>query len=519
MDASEGRADAADSARDSRECRICHAGAEDGPLSQPCGCRGSASWVHRACLERWRRSSTRRDAAYRCGTCKVEFRDELSLELLRARLDAQRERGSAGALHSMSRLAVELQAQGRLAEAEPLLREALEVCRATRGASHSDTLLSTTRLAALLQDRGELAQVPSIPSPVAAAFAASALTATTLAGGAALPRGARGELRGARHEARDLPRRDERPRLPSPRPRQAEPGARTHARSLARPVASLCSPAPPSRSKAEPLYRECLAARRRLLGPRHPDTLVSLSNLGTLLRSLGRLEEAAPLQEAALQLARETLGRRHSDTLAYLSNLGLLRLAQGRLGEAEGLCREAAEESRATQGLQHPETAASMSNLAALLKAQGRLDEAQPATQPPPRLSVAAFFTPPARAPSGGGALPRRAREPPRAARGVPPVGASVRQLAQRAASRAWEGRGCGGAADAPRGSSAWEGRGCGGAADAPRGEVAPPRRPPPFDATLRQQRGRSACGRRHAGGGGRRLCGLLGCKHGCNER
>mmetsp|Transcript_13843 Transcript_13843/g.39781 ORF Transcript_13843/g.39781 Transcript_13843/m.39781 type:complete len:337 (+) Transcript_13843:72-1082(+) len=158
MDASEGRADAADSARDSRECRICHAGAEDGPLSQPCGCRGSASWVHRACLERWRRSSTRRDAAYRCGTCKVEFRDELSLELLRARLDAQRERGSAGALHSMSRLAVELQAQGRLAEAEPLLREALEVCRATRGASHSDTLLSTTRLAALLQDRGELAQ-------------------------------------------------------------------------------------------------------------------------------------------------------------------------------------------------------------------------------------------------------------------------------------------------------------------------------------------------------------------------
>ena len=38
----------------------------------------------------------------------------------------------------------------------------------------------------------------------------------------------------------------------------------------------------------EPLYREFLAARRRLLGPRHSDTLVSLSNLGTLQRSLGR---------------------------------------------------------------------------------------------------------------------------------------------------------------------------------------------------------------------------------------
>ena len=31
---------------DDEKCRICFAGAEDGPLVQPCACRGASSWVH-----------------------------------------------------------------------------------------------------------------------------------------------------------------------------------------------------------------------------------------------------------------------------------------------------------------------------------------------------------------------------------------------------------------------------------------------------------------------------------------
>ena len=58
-----------------RTCRLCYGGEEDGPLVQLCACRGSARLVHRHCLEKWRRTSGKEDAAYRCGECKDYYRD------------------------------------------------------------------------------------------------------------------------------------------------------------------------------------------------------------------------------------------------------------------------------------------------------------------------------------------------------------------------------------------------------------------------------------------------------------
>ena len=71
-----------------KTCRQCWGNEDDGPLVQPCACRGSAMWIHKACLEQWRRTGPREDAAYRCGQCMDHYRDALSLELLSARLQA-----------------------------------------------------------------------------------------------------------------------------------------------------------------------------------------------------------------------------------------------------------------------------------------------------------------------------------------------------------------------------------------------------------------------------------------------
>ena len=46
------------------------------------------------------------------------------------------------------------------------------------------------------------------------------------------------------------------------------------------------------RLQAKPLFEEALAARRETLGDRHPDTLISINNLGLLLKAQGRLDEA-----------------------------------------------------------------------------------------------------------------------------------------------------------------------------------------------------------------------------------
>ena len=73
----------AETETEEKTCRLCWGDEDDGPLVQPCACRGSAKWIHAACLEEWRRTSPKGDAAYRCGQCRDEYRDALSLELLR----------------------------------------------------------------------------------------------------------------------------------------------------------------------------------------------------------------------------------------------------------------------------------------------------------------------------------------------------------------------------------------------------------------------------------------------------
>ena len=66
-----------DAKNEDEQCRICLAlDCEDWrPLVQPCACRGSAGWVHEHCLEKWRRTGARKDAAYRCGQCMDKYRD------------------------------------------------------------------------------------------------------------------------------------------------------------------------------------------------------------------------------------------------------------------------------------------------------------------------------------------------------------------------------------------------------------------------------------------------------------
>ena len=87
-------------------CRLCWGDEDDGPLVQPCACRGSIQWIHEHCLEQWRRTAPREDAAFRCGQCMDEYRDALSIELLSARLQAERTSGQA--THTLCTLAGEL---------------------------------------------------------------------------------------------------------------------------------------------------------------------------------------------------------------------------------------------------------------------------------------------------------------------------------------------------------------------------------------------------------------------------
>ena len=111
-------------AKDDKTCWYCDMGEANGPLVRLCACRGTNMWVHKACVEVWRRTSTSEEAAYRCSLCKDHYRDALSLELLSARLQAERTGGQVTHF-TLATLASELGVQGRYDEAKPLYREAL----------------------------------------------------------------------------------------------------------------------------------------------------------------------------------------------------------------------------------------------------------------------------------------------------------------------------------------------------------------------------------------------------------
>ena len=73
-----------------------------------------------------------------------------------------------------------------------------------------------------------------------------------------------------------------------------------------------------------------MQARRETLGDRHPDTLTSIVWMGSLLQTMGKLEEAKLLYEEVLQGRKETLGDNHPHTLGAMSLLNSLLKQQGK---------------------------------------------------------------------------------------------------------------------------------------------------------------------------------------------
>jgi tetratricopeptide (TPR) repeat protein len=82
-------------------------------------------------------------------------------------------------------------------------------------------------------------------------------------------------------------------------------------------------------SDAIPLAQRALAIRKKALGPAHPDTAASLSNLAELYLATGAYAQAEPLYQRALAINEKALGRDHPTTAVSLNNLAALYLYTG----------------------------------------------------------------------------------------------------------------------------------------------------------------------------------------------
>ncbi len=114
------------------------------------------------------------------------------------------------------------------------------------------------------------------------------------------------------------------------------------------------------------MQRELLDVQRRVLGPEHPDTLATKSNLAASLLGQGKRAEAEQMHREVLDVRRRVLGPEHPDTLTTMGNLSNSLRGQGKHAEAEQMRREVLDVQRRVLGPEHPHTLATVEKLASL---------------------------------------------------------------------------------------------------------------------------------------------------------
>ncbi len=285
-----------------------------------------------------------------------------ALQIYERRLGAEHE--FTGAM--LNNLGLVLERQGDFSNAELLLRRALAIREAKQGRNHPDTAVTLANLARVLDRQGKSGQLGAVaqaPGPGRPGQAAPGAPGTSGAAPAA------GSPEAARMAA------------------QAQSAA-----------------AQGDFSQAESLHRQALEVHEKTLGPEHPTTQATLTNLGGVMLLQGKFKEAEALYRRVLAAREKVLGAEHPDTAASLTSLanalfeqakqddvaGQPNLPPARRGggaqmrefaqasETETLYRRALTIQEKTLGANHPSVAATLNNLAVLLAGRGRFGEAEP---------------------------------------------------------------------------------------------------------------------------------------------
>ncbi len=274
-------------------------------------------------------------------------------------------------LSSLRIMGKSLRMQGKLTEAEPLLRMALEGSRGVLGNDHSQTMDAILELAVCLGSAGKFAEAERLYREGLERrrklFGNDDPYTANLIGSLAYVLEDQGKDADA-----------------EPLYRESLEGLRRtwgpdHPRTLS--TTSNLGVLLARRGKfdeAETLQKQALGGRQRVLGPDHPESIQSLNNISFLLMMQGRFAEAEPVQRDVLERFRRVMGDDYPDTLIAISNMGALLRELGKLAEAEVYARDAVERSRRLMGADHPSTISALDNLSSLLRREGKLEEAEP---------------------------------------------------------------------------------------------------------------------------------------------
>ena len=128
--------------------------------------------------------------------------------------------------------------------------------------------------------------------------------------------------------------------------------------------------------KAIALYEQTLEDSIRVLGTDHPSTLTTRNNLAGAYRAAGRLDKAIPLYEQVFGGRSRVLGPDHRSTLTARDELADIYREAGRFDEAITLKKQILADAMRIMGPDSSGASAARLNLAATYRDAGRLDDA-----------------------------------------------------------------------------------------------------------------------------------------------
>ncbi len=123
-------------------------------------------------------------------------------------------------------------------------------------------------------------------------------------------------------------------------------------------------------------YRSALSIYTKLYGDTHPETARALTSLGSVLITMGEIDDAIEALERARVSFERSLGREHPFVAVVMGNLGT---AQGEQKDYEGAIdtlTRALELRRRSDGPEHPGVAKTLFNLGNIQYRAGRYDDA-----------------------------------------------------------------------------------------------------------------------------------------------
>ena len=123
-------------------------------------------------------------------------------------------------------------------------------------------------------------------------------------------------------------------------------------------------------TEAKKLLEEIVQLRKEHLGVIHPETLLSIHELGRCDFMLGNNKAAESSLEYSWKQFEEQFGEAHYYTMLCTGSMATLRRIQGKLDESEVLSRKNLADSQRVLGLHHHETLKRHGNLAQVLSSK-----------------------------------------------------------------------------------------------------------------------------------------------------